>query len=664
MATADQIQTGVTKLISNMDRLDRITNGGDTETVQTDDEVVPSVSNLFRQIRDNSGYLVPVAFTSGLTVSTSAFTVEHSGEVYAARPSEVPFTTTSTFDANQWFLVDASNGVFDPGLTDSVNRSVQSKLTDFVSIKDFGAVGDGATSDLAAATSAIASGSSFIFIPPGDFDLGGGTLSIPPGVSVIFSGGKLSNGTVDCDNCLFFGARGLEETITLTGTVTNESGVFFEWFTCEKADAADYTTFVNGNNATYGAVPSIAATNRTILKMLIDNGHEVCFGAGIYPFDAELSITGRFRIRGVSRSETLLWAPASNLLHYSSGGATYPAFRDITIEANGSIVLTDAWTTNAIHGFVMERSFFISYADHCFQNDYSTAGGTGCPIYGCKITECAVFAAAGKGGFFGWQSGSNTFDNIVDHHMFFNGVGTRYKGTMKAIFYNSNVRKLTNSNIAYSAFDYAFYWDRASSLVRFNAFDNVFETNTNSFKAIARIDSGGSNFYLASRGNQYIGSPTESYHYICNAGNTYVYEMDAPTPVYGSATRNLSATQEVKIVTGLIDSGGTKYRLGLKEPRGIFSGNSQAVLLTANATNAALIGMSAQYAADSANISYIEVTPSNIVRKNRALSGGFGTTAARPTYLIYAGYPYFDTTLGKPIWYDGSGWVDSSGTSV
>lgn len=41
-----------------------------------------------------------------------------------------------------------------------------------------------------------------------------------------------------------------------------------------------------------------------------------------------------------------------------------------------------------------------------------------------------------------------------------------------------------------------------------------------------------------------------------------------------------------------------------------------------------------------------------------------GTTAKRPTARLWIGRQYFDTTLGKPIWYDGSGWVDATGTTA
>lgn len=41
-----------------------------------------------------------------------------------------------------------------------------------------------------------------------------------------------------------------------------------------------------------------------------------------------------------------------------------------------------------------------------------------------------------------------------------------------------------------------------------------------------------------------------------------------------------------------------------------------------------------------------------------------GTTANRPTTNLYVGKPYFDTTLGIPIWYDGTNWIDAAGNTV
>ena len=41
-----------------------------------------------------------------------------------------------------------------------------------------------------------------------------------------------------------------------------------------------------------------------------------------------------------------------------------------------------------------------------------------------------------------------------------------------------------------------------------------------------------------------------------------------------------------------------------------------------------------------------------------------GSTAYRPTTDLFVGKFYFDTQLNKPIWYNGSNWVDAMGTTV
>lgn len=56
-----------------------------------------------------------------------------------------------------------------PPETGAVGRTVQGRLHDFVSVKDFGAVGDGVVDDTAALVAAVASGATSIFIPPGAY---------------------------------------------------------------------------------------------------------------------------------------------------------------------------------------------------------------------------------------------------------------------------------------------------------------------------------------------------------------------------------------------------------------------------------------------------------------------------------------------------------------
>ena len=41
-----------------------------------------------------------------------------------------------------------------------------------------------------------------------------------------------------------------------------------------------------------------------------------------------------------------------------------------------------------------------------------------------------------------------------------------------------------------------------------------------------------------------------------------------------------------------------------------------------------------------------------------------GTTANRPTDRVQRGQFYFDTTINRPIWYDGTNWINAAGTVV
>jgi len=74
--------------------------------------------------------------------------------------------------------VDPESDIYNQGGTGAVDRTVVSKLQEIVSVKDFGAIGDGVTDDIAAFTSAAATGKT-IFIPSGTY-----TITIDSGIQV------------------------------------------------------------------------------------------------------------------------------------------------------------------------------------------------------------------------------------------------------------------------------------------------------------------------------------------------------------------------------------------------------------------------------------------------------------------------------------------------
>lgn len=58
-----------------------------------------------------------------------------------------------------------------------------------------------------------------------------------------------------------------------------------------------------------------------------------------------------------------------------------------------------------------------------------------------------------------------------------------------------------------------------------------------------------------------------------------------------------------------------------------------------------------------------ETYPSWVSSAWMQLGDGSGSTANRPNN-VHIGYMYFDITLGKPAWWNGTGWVDATGTTV
>jgi len=88
---------------------------------------------------------------------------------FATKTSAIPL---SELDANFTFVSDSANLSFLQSGTGAVSRTVQAKARDVVSVKDFGAVGDGTTDDTAAiqaAITAVSAAGGFLFFPAGTY---------------------------------------------------------------------------------------------------------------------------------------------------------------------------------------------------------------------------------------------------------------------------------------------------------------------------------------------------------------------------------------------------------------------------------------------------------------------------------------------------------------
>tara|TARA_R100000458_G_C8246915_1_gene224659 strand:- start:102 stop:1337 length:1236 start_codon:yes stop_codon:yes gene_type:complete len=107
--------------------------------------------------------------------------------------------------------VQADQTAFTPSGTGATVRTIDSKLEDFVSVKDFGAVGDGVTNDATAIQNALNSGAKRIYIPANNY-LISTQLTVPTAVTVYGDGG----GTVDFSTKLIY--SGTSDAIDISGT--------------------------------------------------------------------------------------------------------------------------------------------------------------------------------------------------------------------------------------------------------------------------------------------------------------------------------------------------------------------------------------------------------------------------------------------------------------
>jgi polygalacturonase len=133
---------------------------------------------------------------------------ETNNNVANAVAGQIPDGTITNAKINATAGIDASKLSFTQSGTGSVTRTIDSKLKDVVSVKDFGAVGDGVADDTAAIQAAITSvGSSG----------GGGTLSFEPGKTY-----KISAAI----NCLYSNVSILGNGATLNGSAIAAATTF------------------------------------------------------------------------------------------------------------------------------------------------------------------------------------------------------------------------------------------------------------------------------------------------------------------------------------------------------------------------------------------------------------------------------------------------------
>jgi hypothetical protein len=162
----------------------------------------------------------------------STYSISGSTLTFSEAP---PLYSAIEIVSNQTAIIggtDAGLVTYNEGGTGAVTRTVKAKLQETVSVKDFGAVGDGVTDDTAAIQAALDSGAKLILLPRGDYKITS-TLTIP--TSVILRGDGINNTQISNDsntfaftltNCIGSGIEGIY--IYSVGTDGAEKGILIE----------------------------------------------------------------------------------------------------------------------------------------------------------------------------------------------------------------------------------------------------------------------------------------------------------------------------------------------------------------------------------------------------------------------------------------------------
>lgn len=170
--------------------------------------------------------------------------------IFADASQSIPL---SELDANFAAVGNADNIEYNPPFANSTVETVTAKLSQTVSVKDFGAVGDGLTDDTAAIQAALDCGAKKIYLPDGTYNF---TKLLIRGNNIEFYGSGNSTVLNATDNTKF----------CAIGLVENYSYIYLHDFklqgaiTSEPSGPSPYRGIVNGTNTT-GTAHSILTWN-------------------------------------------------------------------------------------------------------------------------------------------------------------------------------------------------------------------------------------------------------------------------------------------------------------------------------------------------------------------------------------------------------------------
>jgi hypothetical protein len=199
-------------------------------------------------------------FIDGVYQERAGYSVSGNDLVFSEAPPVLSTIEVLAWGVNDIGATTANLVTYTPAGTGAVATTVQAKLRESVSVKDFGAVGDGVADDIAALNLATVYASSI-----------SATLVVPAGIYGISSSWNLlSNVKVQCEGTIKFlaGASG-GHVVGIYNATTSLSNISWEGGAVDASNVAGQNAF--GIGGFYGAVTGAKVSNVTCKNALWDN---------------------------------------------------------------------------------------------------------------------------------------------------------------------------------------------------------------------------------------------------------------------------------------------------------------------------------------------------------------------------------------------------------
>ena len=455
-----------------------------------------------------------VTFASGLHVGAS-----------------VKFTSTQLQNAG---AVDASQVTYTYPDVNAVQESVEDRLAQYVSVKDFGAVGDGVTDDTAAIQAAIVAGQPLYFPKPDLYY----KISSSVVIDVPFFAGLYQ--VFDTNGNIKFGLQSVVEVYPEWWGATPESDAAAFDSTDAIQSAIDSTTLLNA---------STAFNEGTTLEI------PVKFSMGVY-YTNNLTIDHPVRLLGSGMKNTLIKSINTNTNLVTITTENPVEFYDLSFGVqdglgpmtSGSFVLFNPSTASNQYSKIIRVAFnncftainggssMFMIIDSCYFNRYSNTGitisNTLLPDGGDSIiTNCTFNNGTGIGIYYENSGGLRVTNNKFlggSYNFYGNFTGGNANRTGQLIISDNSFDQSTSANIAFSRTT-----DTTFSLV--NICDNIIVASPGTYGILIngisastylyQVTIGGNLFYLRNTSSgihlaSCYGVSIHPNHFTCDGGDT------------------------------------------------------------------------------------------------------------------------------------------------